>query len=81
MAIARNGPMANITITLSYWDRLADQIYAAHKHIEKPSPDILPKADTQADVSVEDAAVMNNAARGAERRAFGGSRCIARPPR
>lgn len=78
-AIASNGPMAKMDITLKpvgLWDRFEGRIYSGHDYGPKPKPDMILRIMADAGVSVAEAAMIDDSAAGCLAAQNAGIRCF-----
>lgn len=79
MAIASNGPIAKMEITLrpsGLWDRFAGRIYSGHDHAPKPAPDMLYKIMADAGVTSADTVMIDDMPTGCRAAQAAGIRCF-----
>lgn len=79
MAIASNGPLAKMEITLrpsGLWDRFAGRIYSGHDHRPKPAPDMLLTIMDDAGVSAGDTIMIDDMPTGCRAAQAAGIRCF-----
>lgn len=78
-AVASNGPMAKMEITLGpsgMWDRFKGRIFCAEDYTAKPAPDMLLAAISQAGVSATDAVMIDDNPAGVHASLAAGCRTI-----
>ncbi len=79
MAIASNGPVAKMEITLrpsGLWDRFAGRIYSGHDHGAKPAPDMLHKIMADAGIGTADTVMIDDMPTGCRAAQAAGIRCF-----
>ena len=79
IAIAANGPVAKMEITLKpsgLWDKFAGRIYSGHDHGPKPAPDMLLKIMEDAKVSTTSTVMIDDMPSGCRAAQAAGIRCF-----
>ena len=79
IAIASNGPVAKMEITLppvDLWDRFAGRIYSGHDHGAKPAPDMILKIMADAGVRPADTVMIDDSMPGCLSAINAGARCL-----
>lgn len=79
MAIASNGPVAKMEITLrpsGLWDRFAGRIYSGHDHTPKPAPDMLLRIMDDAGVGAAQTVMIDDMHAGCSAAQAAGVRCF-----
>ena len=78
IAIASNGPMAKMEVTLKpsgLWDRFAGRIYSGHDHGPKPRPDMIKRIMADAGVPPEHTLMIDDMPTGCRAAQAAGIRC------
>ena len=79
IAIASNGPMEKMAITLKpsgLWDHFAGRIYSGHDHGPKPTPDMLFKIMQDAGVTAAETIMIDDMPSGCRAAQAAGIRCF-----
>ncbi|WP_341368007.1 HAD family phosphatase [Yoonia sp. BS5-3] len=79
MAIASNGPVAKMEITLrpsGLWDAFAGRIYSGHDHTPKPAPDMLLRIMEDAEVSAAQTVMIDDMPSGCQAARAAGITCF-----
>ncbi|MEL6682932.1 MAG: HAD family phosphatase [Pseudomonadota bacterium] len=79
IAIASNGPMAKMEVTLKpsgLWDRFDGRIYSGHDHGPKPAPDMLLRIMRDAGISAQDTVMIDDMPSGCQAAQAAGIKCF-----
>ncbi len=79
IAIASNGPMAKMEVTLKpsgLWDHFAERIYSGHDHGPKPAPDMLIRIMKDAGVNAAQTVMIDDMPSGCRAAQAAGVRCF-----